>query len=229
MKNWLSRLALSSCVLAGVAPTAQAGVVEIGSGREWRQVADTRGISRNELNSVCDSLTGVCNGSVGGVDFSGWTLASRGDVNQLFTSFGAPSLPLDEVSGRRSAFNAAWAALLVDPDGAGGEETGFLGRAITGADGRILGYAVDGMTRDFYEGASGEMHSVLMNVQNYFDEAALDSLGWGGAFADIGSDTRGFWLYRTEDDGGGTVPVPGTLLLVGAGLAAASLRRRTQV
>ena len=72
-------------LILGTAPNT----VLIGE-REWRQVADTKGISWNEVATVCDDSTGECSGIVGSVDLTGWTWASVEDVNGLFNNYLVP-------------------------------------------------------------------------------------------------------------------------------------------
>lgn len=52
--------------------------------REWRQLTDTINLAWSEVASVCNSSTGACSGSIGGVSFDGWTWASIEDVQELF-------------------------------------------------------------------------------------------------------------------------------------------------
>lgn len=56
------------------------------NGLEWRQVTETSTISWNEVSTVCNQSTGVCNGSIETVDFTGWTWASVDEVTDLFNA-----------------------------------------------------------------------------------------------------------------------------------------------
>lgn len=85
------RKTIMGCLLAALAVTAQAGVI-IGD-KEWRQVTDTAGLSWNNANDLCNSGSGLCSGMVRGVDLTGWTWATSGEVQSLFASFSGQNVP----------------------------------------------------------------------------------------------------------------------------------------
>ncbi len=61
--------------------------------RQWLQPNAFVDIRWWDVEDICDTQTGTCEGSLNGVDLSGWTWASLGDVNNLFNSFiGQPQL-----------------------------------------------------------------------------------------------------------------------------------------
>ena len=71
MKN-LFKAVLAVCAIS-LTTGVNAGVI-VGD-KEWRQVTETVNLTYGDLASVCNSTTGACSGSVGGVDFSAWTWA----------------------------------------------------------------------------------------------------------------------------------------------------------
>ncbi len=82
--------------------------------REWRQVADTKGISWVDVWTVCDDSTGECFGIAGSVDLTGWTWASVDDVNGLFSNY-LTQESLGPGPDRIEMDKSAWApALLSD-------------------------------------------------------------------------------------------------------------------
>lgn len=82
----MSALATLMCCSSA---TFAATVFDDGHGKEWRQVTDTQGISWSDIASACP-LNGIsaCNGSVDGVNLTGWTFASAQQVGDLFSYFG---------------------------------------------------------------------------------------------------------------------------------------------
>lgn len=60
--------------------------------KEWRQLTDTSSsFSWNQVATVCDETTGVCTGSLGGVNFTGWIWATNTDVQELFDALIQPA------------------------------------------------------------------------------------------------------------------------------------------
>ncbi|MDZ7782164.1 MAG: hypothetical protein U5K56_04175 [Halioglobus sp.] len=72
------------CAGMGLAQSALADGVSI-EGLEWRQLTDTAGagLTWQDVASVCPLDETPCQGSVRGVDFTGWTWASPERVNDL--------------------------------------------------------------------------------------------------------------------------------------------------
>jgi hypothetical protein len=56
-------------------------------GQEWLQPAAFTGLSWNQIDAVCPSETGVCEGVLKGYNLSGWTWASVDDLNALFNHY----------------------------------------------------------------------------------------------------------------------------------------------
>jgi cell wall-associated NlpC family hydrolase len=55
--------------------------------KEWAQPDLFTGLSWNGINAVCPAPSGVCNGTLKGYDVTGWTWASREEVQSLFNYF----------------------------------------------------------------------------------------------------------------------------------------------
>ena len=91
MKSYLLRHIVVTTVL-GMAAAGAAQAVDDGKGRDWRQVTDTRGLTRAQVAAACpaDGAT-ACRGTVAGVDLSEWTWASEPQVLALFSDY-APEI-----------------------------------------------------------------------------------------------------------------------------------------
>jgi hypothetical protein len=62
-------------------------------GYEWLQPADFTSLEYTDISAICDPVTGVCSGSLGGIDLNGWEWASVDAVNDLFNYYlGGPVL-----------------------------------------------------------------------------------------------------------------------------------------
>jgi hypothetical protein len=81
---------------AGSASAALLPPVTVG-GTSWLQPLDfVNNTTWGDINTVCNAVTGACNGSLGGNDLTGWTWASISDVNVLFNHYiGSPVLSPD--------------------------------------------------------------------------------------------------------------------------------------
>ena len=75
---------------------SNSGDVVVGE-RAWRQLTDTQHLNYDLVVRKCDEFTGTCagvcsaetgacDGSIGGVDFTGWTWASVSEVGELFAT-----------------------------------------------------------------------------------------------------------------------------------------------
>ncbi|MFK7732008.1 MAG: hypothetical protein AB8B48_10370 [Pseudomonadales bacterium] len=60
--------------------------VEIGS-KEWLQPRAFLGSTWNEINGVCDAVTGACSGELNGHNLEGWIWAGLDDVNGLYNDY----------------------------------------------------------------------------------------------------------------------------------------------
>jgi hypothetical protein len=189
---------------------AQAAVVTVGN-REWRQLTETTGFSWNEVSTVCNSTTGVCNGSLGPdgskVDFTGWNWAANSDVQGLFNAQIGNFFATATTDYKPGVIdNSQIAAFMAD---------GFFLPTQTAGARRVIGFS---------RTPERLGQTVLApDVQDATNQGACD---FGPNFCDAAFLNRnygltskeaavGAWLYRDASP----VPLPGALLLFGSGLA----------
>lgn len=94
--------------LLAVSVTASATPVTIGY-EEWRQVTDTTGFSWDQVAQVCDPLSGVCRGSLGETDFTGWNWASAKHVSKMFHLLTGRTGDESSLSAQYSQHDSTWA------------------------------------------------------------------------------------------------------------------------
>ncbi len=186
--------------------TAHAGLmpsVEVG-GREWLQPIDFTDLSWNDVSSVCDPLSGICNGSLNGIDLDGWIWAGQDETLELFGVY----FPLGGLPGQiffgeipeLAIFLQDFDATISQPDNFG-----------------VLGSLRD--TPSATENYSAAAGFVEMLPIRPFVSATLVSVDLMGA-RDSQDPLRGAWFYRS------TVPTPATPLLVILALGGFLLSRR---
>ncbi len=199
MKNKILNLT-AILIIVGPMP-ALADPVVIGD-KEWRQVADTIGFTYGEIATVCNAGTGECSGSIGSVDFSGWTWANVSEVGELFSAITPHQAGgLDNISVFGPVVQPwidDWFALFsptfsTPPPPTGDGNTWTLG-----------------MTRDAY----------APHVQKLFRSGQWESHAWT-IYTFLGLvPQQGVWLHREtaiSDDDGDSVPndddlCPGTAM-----------------
>ncbi len=179
-------------------------------GKDWRQLTDTVNLSYNDLAQIYDTSTGQLKDStvttVGGVDFSGWIWASLEEVASLYSSFSGLTIGVYE-SVREAG--SAWAPEyfnLFEPT----SSSSYHG----------------------YEQAVGTSRTLWPNglttptvMQNRLDDSIEDVVHTNGSWGlDTKMDSAGFHMYKAA-----SVPIPGAVSLLGAGLLMLALVRRRKV
>jgi hypothetical protein len=208
MPRLLSKLliVLSLCWV-GSASAALMDPVQV-NGTEWLQPVDFVGYSWGDIATVCDPITGACNGSIGGDDLTGWTWASLLDIGDLFHTTMPNIFPggihstfilSNEVNTEVNDFFDVW-----------GFEPTIEFDAGLGPVRSVAGYASD----------SGATSSPYVQATNYIGEnvAIVDNTGA------YDSDSPGAWLFRDAPAG---IPIPATIPLLGIALAVLGLSRRS--
>lgn len=202
------RLALFALSALAAGPAA-ATHVDLTSGREWLQVSTTRGLSWDQISTVCSTTSGVCSGAIQGLDLSGWTWAARQDVSALFVNSG---LPASNGSVGASVFEA-----FVDLDGAAGPDTGYFEATYAVP---TLAY-VQGMTREL--GPNGQLaYAPYVSSSPQLNTYSVSHTGLQSRSAE--SAYAGAWLFR--EAGAAEIPEPGSLGLAAAALLCLRLVRR---
>ncbi len=193
------------------------------NGKDWRQLTETTGFSFNNVSNsttgTCDVNTGLCNGSLGGVDFTGWTWATNEEVGGLFNYIVGTTAVDFTISGGDSyrEYASEWADRAVDSDGIGGLDTGLFLPTIVdnGEVGRVLGITRSESTYDQNNAFMPGIYDAYRD--GWEDQIATTTHGWKS----ISSDNKGLWMYRE-------VPVSAPLALMLIGLAGIGFSRRLQ-
>jgi len=205
---------------AGSVHAALQSPVTVG-GTEWLQPLDFVSYSWNDISTVCNSTTGVCSGSLGGSDLTGWTWASVDDMNALFNYYIGTL-----VMGPGPSLNSAILTAATD----------WLDSML--ADGFLTTYedlvnsnetSISGKLRTSYPSNSTSSYVGRMVV--FRPNASYQYATWADTtYTHIKAypfSHYGAWLYR-GDLGSISVPLTDTLALVGLGLCALGLTGGTR-
>lgn len=158
------------------------------NGLEWLQPVDFKGYTWSAINTVCNATTGVCIGSLGGNDLTGWTWAGVDDINGLFNHY-IVSMSMGPGPDRADGLlDDAWLAAMTDD--------GFL---LTAADGETR--IIRGRLRDSFNagnGYIGEMFwSYVLECCDFDYDIATSNSYLGKNQLEF--KEHGAWFYRPLD------------------------------
>jgi Dockerin type I domain/Thrombospondin type 3 repeat len=170
-----------------VAPGALAVPYHDGHGKLWRQPNTAINLTWNQVDQVCpaDGQT-PCSGSVGGIDFTGWTWATPDQVAQLYSQFAPAILDTPCIGG--SQYTIAGVTFL----GGGYIEPTFAFYSTFGAS-----LYVSGWMSNLDEAGLGGVASASGQYQPGFDGSFCVS---GLADPATTSVYRGAWLWSPSPD-----------------------------
>ena len=176
---------------------------------DWLQPVEFTGLNWSEIDSACPASSGgVCNGSLNGIDVSGWTWADSEGVIGLFNHFLAEFIPSAPPPALTGIYDSLWF---------GGDTTAMqlaqLFVYFTPTETRPIwgpyGGAVAGRTRDLWSGSG------ITNPTGYWRASSCLSTNTCRSYItpSLRASLQGYsgwgaWLYRTAE-----IPTPTTLVL----------------
>lgn len=151
--------------------------------REWLHPSHTIGNrSWNQIASVCSPDTGVCSGSLGSVDLTGWIWASSSDVFEMFEA--ASGLPVGSLSDwdEHPYYTTPYASNVIKKMGG------------------VTATHLEGFSRSkslVSNEVRGHIPYVLDRLTDTYD--SYDHFQWGGASLDEIVNGRMIYLFRPID------------------------------
>ena len=193
-------------ILLFVSISVRADPILVGD-REWQKPRDFRNVSWDSITTVCDPDDGMCNGSIAGIDLTGWIFASFDDVTDLFSSL----TPFDVEIGIYYEAFSDWGPEIM---------------SLFGPTSSVFNEPryIIGVTRTFDFNSFGFRFARGGDVFDYgFDtdsrrDFVRTDLWYATAF---GRNDIGAWFYRPV-----AVPEPGTFTILLLGLGSLLLARR---
>lgn len=175
------------CCFAFMPSVTSAVVID---SRNWMQVTDTTNLSYNQLSNVCSVSTGICNGSINGIDLNGWTWADNSAVRDMFLSVtGAPSNTFADAAASYRDTGAEWANEFIDID-SGGVDSGLFDVTLVSGQ----NYFVFGLTRSLI---NGEVDRSYITYTNNLSNPDYNVAIVGNNVAlDAARSHTGHWLYQ---------------------------------
>lgn len=158
--------------------------------RNWMQVTDTTNLSYNQLSNVCSVSTGICNGSINGIDLNGWIWADNSAVRNMFLSVtGAPLNTFVDAAASYRDTGAVWANEFIDIDSVGVDSGLFDVTLVSGQT-----FFVFGLTRSLI---NGEVDRSYITYTNNLSNPDYNVAIVGNNVAlDVARSHTGHWLYQ---------------------------------
>lgn len=188
------------------AGSAKAAVVTL-NGVEWQQPDSFDSSSWNDISAVCDYISGACNGSLHGIDLTGWTWASVDDLNDLFNAY---------YSGIPSAL--VWENMGPGPDVQGNSDTSFWAPNFGGSGFQVSFSGYEDPPGVFVTAWAGWLRGEVAGFPDRGYLGGVTDFDWGiflpqqddriytgsQQFRQYGLDGWGGWFFReldTDNDG----------------------------